>query len=252
MTKVPTRTSIRRAAPWSGRSRRKTAWARGMPIQTMPEHRHPHRDRRAVAVTGIGGEGEEDREGRGEDQQHRVGGAEVGGDDQRRHRHIGRDRQRTCRSRHLQVLAQAEDPDHDRRQHEDDARRDDDRRSPRRRPGSRRGSVSPSRRRHRHVCVSAFRLVAAAPPFASFAPFARFPAAPGALPPPHRRLLGRLRLRRAFFEHLFFEEVAHQRPPKRRWRSVNAPSERSNAARSKSGHSSSANTSSEYAHCHSR
>jgi len=36
--------------------------------------------------------------------------------------------------------------------------------------------------------------------------------------PPPRRLLRRLwlRLGRPFVEHLFFEEIAHQRPPKRR------------------------------------
>src|SRR3954468_14625479 len=46
--------------------------------------------------------------------------------------------------------------------------------------------------------------------------------------------------------------AAHQRPPKRRRRSPYSASAASNAARSKSGHSSSRNTSSEYADCHMR
>jgi hypothetical protein len=40
-TKVPTRTSIRSAAPCEGRSRRKTACANGIPIQSNPSRVTP-------------------------------------------------------------------------------------------------------------------------------------------------------------------------------------------------------------------
>jgi hypothetical protein len=35
-TKVATRTSMSNAPPWSGSSRRRTAWAKGNPIQSTP------------------------------------------------------------------------------------------------------------------------------------------------------------------------------------------------------------------------
>ena len=88
-----------------------------------PQQRHPHRDRDPVAVFAIGAEGEEDRERCGEDQHHVEGGAEMGGDDQRRDRQVGGDPDRAHRRRHRQELAHAEQPDRDHREREGDARR---------------------------------------------------------------------------------------------------------------------------------
>ena len=117
VAKVPTRTSISSAAPWLGRSRSRTAWTSGMPIQTIAEQGDAHRDRDPVAVAAVGAdEGEEHREGGGEDQQDVEGGAEVGGGDQRRHGEVGGALDRAHRRRHREELAQAEDADADHRE----------------------------------------------------------------------------------------------------------------------------------------
>ena len=61
-TNVPTRTSTSSAAPWSGSSRSSTAWANGIPIQTIPNTVTAIDDVIPSAI-GPGDRGAEDRPG---------------------------------------------------------------------------------------------------------------------------------------------------------------------------------------------
>ena len=67
-TKVATSTSTSSAAPWSGSSRSSTAWANGIPIQTIPktvtaiENVTPSRSGRATAATKISGNAADERD----------------------------------------------------------------------------------------------------------------------------------------------------------------------------------------------
>ena len=166
-----------------------------------PEQGDADRDRRPVAVAPVDAEGEQQREGGGEDQQDVEGGTEVGGDDQGDDGGVGGDRERPRVLGHRQVLAQADGADrqHRRRESEPAGNRDRDR-------------EGDPRQGHQN-------------PFGGL-------AATAAPPRLARRFGGR---RRLVLEHLVVEEVGpHDRAPKRRRRVSYSRREPSNAARSKS------------------
>ena len=175
---------------------------------------YPDRDGRAVALLRVGGEEEEQREGRGEDQEHVEGGAEMRGEDQRRHGEVRGDRKRPRSPRSSSGTRAG--------------------RAPRRRSSPpRRGCRRRPRSRSRHD-----------PGQHHQDPLDRLAA--GAAPPA-RLSRGSLRRPRLglVLEHLLEEVDGHVLAPKRRCRFSYSRNALSKAARSKSGQSSSRKTSSE-------
>ncbi len=180
------------------------------------EQRHPHRDRDAVAMVVVGAEEEKHREGGGENQQDVEGGAEVGGDDQRRDRDVGGDAGSAApRPVIVRYSRRQSTPIADHRDREDEAAGDGDR------------DREDDRRDRDEDAFDRLAIGAALAPWPARRPWRPFGCRLGT-------------------EQVVVEEVLHQvLAPKRRWRASNSRRQSSSAARSKSGQSSSRKTNSE-------
>ena len=131
-TKVATRTSTRRAPPWSGRSRSSDRVREADPEPDDREQRHRDRDGHVLVAPPARRDEEDHREGGGHSEQDVEGGPVLSGDDHRGDGQIRRDLDRRVRGGHPEELAQAERAEGDHRQHEhrpadrDDRDREDD------------------------------------------------------------------------------------------------------------------------------
>ncbi len=150
-TKVATSTSTSSAAPWSGSSRRSTAWANGIAIQTIPSTVTAIESVIPVAIRARDGGDEDQRHARRERDHHLVLVAVEGGRDERRRGDERGDQERPCLAGHAEELGDPDAGEADHRDREqlaaDDHDRDHDR-DPRQHPGDPRqglGAAAPRR-----------------------------------------------------------------------------------------------------------